>query len=90
MGFKWTVLVGEERKSDGLMAAAIPMKGGMGMFAIDKRLEFIEGNGDRELDIMIKSDQESSAQYLVNEIVERRVEGRAHVEESPVKSSGSS
>ena len=71
------------------MAATIPTKGGMGMFAVDKCLEFIDGNGDREQPIMIKSDQENSAQYLVGEVVEKRVEGRTHVEESPVKSSGS-
>ena len=39
--------------------------------------------------VIIKSDQENSANYLVREIVERRVENKTLVEESPKKSSGS-
>ena len=50
--------------------------------------EDAEDNGDREIDILVKSDQESSAQYLVSEVVERRAVGKTLVEESPVTRSG--
>ena len=56
---------------------------------MDKCLEFIAECGDSERDVIIKSDQENSANYLVQEIVERRVESKTLVEESPKKSSGS-
>ena len=38
-GFKWTVLVGQERMSKAWMATAVPMKGSSGRFAVDKCLE---------------------------------------------------
>ena len=50
MGYKWTVLVGKERKSGGFMATTVPMKGGSGKFAADKSLEFIEQSGDKDRD----------------------------------------
>ena len=65
LGFKWTVLVGKERGSRSFMASAVPMKGGTGRFAIDKCLEFVEENGDREGNIIVKTDQEPSITYLV-------------------------
>ena len=89
MGYKWTVLVGRERRTKAWMATTIPAKGGMGRFAVDKCLEFIAECGDSERDIIIKSDQENSANYLVQEIVERRVENKTLVEESPKRSRGS-
>ena len=58
------------------MATTIPSKGGMGRFAVDKSLEFIAECGDGERDIIVKSDQEASANYLVKEVVERRVENK--------------
>jgi len=39
--------------------------------------------------VIIKNDQESSIQYFIKDIVESRVSGRTHLEESPVKSSRS-
>ena len=39
--------------------------------------------------VIIKNDQESSIQYFIKDIVESRVSGRTHLEESPVKSGGS-
>ena len=65
------------------------MKGGSGRFAVDKVLEFIRENGDANRDIIVKSDQEPSMKYLVNDLLEQRREGRTIVEEAPKKSSGS-
>ena len=46
LGWKWTVLVGRERGTKQIMATAIPEKGGMGTFSVDKCLDFVEENGD--------------------------------------------
>ena len=86
MGYKWVVLVGRERGSKGWMATTVPMKGGTGMFAIDKCMEFVEELGDKEGTIIIKTDQENSIEYMVKGIVEARGEGKTIVEESPVNS----
>ena len=49
LGFKWTVLVGKERSTGSCMASAVPMKGfTTGKFTVDKCLEFVEENGDKE------------------------------------------
>ena len=81
--------MGRERRTKGWMATTIPSKGGMGRFAVDQCFEFVGECGDTERDIIVKSDEENAAQYLVKEVVEARAEGKAHVEESPVKISGS-
>ena len=47
------------------------------------------GDWDSEGKIIVKTDQEASIKYLVDDIVERRSEGRTICEESPVQSSGS-
>ena len=89
LGFKWTVLVGKERGSKSWMATAVPTKGASGKFSVDKCLEFIDENGDREADIIVKTDQEPSIQYLIKDLLEERRDGKTIVEESPTKSSGS-
>ena len=89
LGFKWTVLVGRERASKSWMATAVPTKGASGKFSVDKCLEFIDENGDRENRIVVKTDQEPSIQYLINDLVSDRSEGGTVVEESPVKNSSS-
>jgi hypothetical protein len=88
-GFKWTVLVGKERGSKSWMATTVPVKGASGKFGIDKCLDFIEENGDREGNIIVKTDQEPAIQFLIKELIESREEGKTVPEESPVKSSGS-
>ena len=60
MGYKWTVLVGKERRTKGWMATTVPSRGGLGRFAVDKCLEFIGECGDAERDVIVKSDQENS------------------------------
>ena len=71
------------------MAAVVPEKGARGIYATDKCLEFIAENGDAQGDIIVKTDQEPSSQYLIKDLLEQRAEGKTIVEESPVKSSGS-
>eukprot|EP00973_Karenia_brevis_P005229 717814-Karenia_brevis.AAC.1 len=60
MEYKWTVLVGKERKTGAIMATAVPQKGGRGIFAVDKGIDFIDEVGDRKRDILIKSDTEEA------------------------------
>ena len=71
------------------MATAVPMKGGGSKFTVDKCVEFIDENGDREGDIIVKSDQEPAIQLLIKDLLHERSVGETLVEESPVKSSGS-
>ena len=89
LGYKWTVLVGRERKSGLCMATIVPMKGSTGKFSVDEVLEFIRENGDQEADIIIITDQENAAKSLVDQIISERDEGKTIPEESPVGSSGS-
>ena len=81
LGFKWTVLVGKERSTGSCMASAVPMKGfTTGKFTVDKCLEFVEENGDKERNIIVKTDQEPSIEYVIKDLVSERVEGRTVVE----------
>ena len=65
------------------MATTVPKKGGTGKFSIDKCLEFVEENGDRESDIIVKSDQEPAIEALLREVIAARPEGKSIPEESP-------
>eukprot|EP00973_Karenia_brevis_P025804 3561700-Karenia_brevis.AAC.1 len=65
------------------MATTVPQKGGRGMFAIDKCLDFIDENGDAKVDILIKSDTEEAMRLLVRSIQEERPQNKTVVEEAP-------
>ena len=71
------------------MAPTVPNKGGGGKFVVDKCLEFVEENGDREGNIIVKNDQEPSMQFVIKDLIEERKAGGTIIEESPVTSSGS-
>lgn len=71
------------------MATVVPTKGTNGMFESQKVMEFIQQCGDEATDVIIKTDQEPAIKFLVEELVKARAEGRTHVEESLVGSSGS-
>ena len=88
-GYKLTVLVGTERLTGMKFGTAVPTKGSSGKFAVDRALDFIAEVGDMDGQIIIKNDQEPSIQYFIKDLVESRESGRSHLEESPVKSSGS-
>eukprot|EP00973_Karenia_brevis_P067974 9456182-Karenia_brevis.AAC.1 len=65
------------------MATTVPQKGGRGMFAVDKCLDFIDENGDSKMDITIKSDTEEAMKLLIKCIQEERQGCRTNVEEVP-------
>lgn len=88
-GYKLTVLIGRERVRGMAMSTVVPTKGTNGVFELDAVLEFMRSCGDENTDVIIKNDQEPAIQYLIKAIVAARAEGRTHMEESPVGSSGS-
>ena len=88
-GYKLIVLVGVERLTGMKFATAVRTKGSSGKFAVDRALEFLAEVGDMDGQVTIKNDQEPSIQYFIKDTVESRVSGRTHLEEPPVKSSGS-
>ena len=87
MGMRWTVLVGVEKMSGATMATALPEKGGGDKFMLDKCLECLEENGDKENSVVVKSDQEPAIRSLVQGIIGFRPEGRTIPEEAPNKKS---
>ena len=86
-GHKTAVLVGKERMSGLVSAAAIPVKGSEGRYTLDKVLDYLAEAGDMEGRIIVKSDQEPAVKRLVKDLVEAKAEGKAVVEESFVGSS---
>ena len=87
-GNKLTILVGKEQRSKSWMAVTVPEKGGTGKFAVDKCLDFIEENGDRQGNIIVKTDQEPSIKCLIEAIIEAREGGKTIPEQSPKSSGG--
>ena len=81
--------MGTEKGAAYAMATAVPVKGGGNEFIADKCIEFIRENGDQEGKIIIKTDQESNIKCLVEDVMERRPEGRTVVELAPKGSKGS-
>ena len=71
-GHKTAVLVGKERMSELVLAAAIPVKGSEGRYMLDKVLDYLVEAGDTEGRIIIKSDQETAVKQLVKGLVETR------------------
>ena len=84
------VLVSVERLTGMKFATSVPTKGPSGKFAVDRAVEFIAEVEDIDGKIISKNDQEPSIQYFMKDLVESRESGRSHLEESPIKSSGSS
>eukprot|EP00973_Karenia_brevis_P070752 9835165-Karenia_brevis.AAC.1 len=67
------------------MATTVPQKGGRGMFAIDKCIDFIDEVGDGKRDILIKSDTEEAMKMLMRCVKEERHEVKTVIEEAPKK-----
>ncbi len=75
-GHKLTVLSGSGRLSGAEMSTAVPMKGTSGKFSIVQILEFMQGNGDADNRVIGKSDQETSIQVLIKDLLRERGDGR--------------
>ena len=81
--------MGRERGSKIVMATTVAQEGGIGRFASDKGWEFMEEDGEKLNNMIVKTDQEESIKYLMKDLVDGREEGRTIVEEVPVGSKGS-
>ena len=88
-GFKLVVLVGHEKVTGMHFATAVPTKGSIGRFAVDKTVDFMAELGDSTGRVLVKTDQEPAIKSFVKDLIVAREEGRTITEESPVKSSGS-
>eukprot|EP00973_Karenia_brevis_P062914 8745591-Karenia_brevis.AAC.1 len=67
------------------MATTVPQKGGRGMFAVNKCIDFIGEVGDSKRDILIKSDTEEAMRMLMRYVQEERPNVKTVVEEAPKK-----
>eukprot|EP00973_Karenia_brevis_P018796 2575646-Karenia_brevis.AAC.1 len=76
MGYRWTVVVGKERKSGAIMATTVPQKGGR------------DEVGDSKRDILIKSDTEEAMRMLMRCVKEERQDVKTVIEEAPKKVKG--
>ena len=65
------------------MATAVPHKGSLGSFGVDKCLEFMEELGDETNTVVVKGDQEPAMVALL-ELIKRAWDGNAALEHSPV------
>ena len=88
-GYKLVVLAGRERVTGMYFATAVPTKGSIGRFAVDKAIDYVRELGDQEGRILVKTDQEPAIKTWLNDMIAARPDGRTIVEESPVQSSGS-
>ena len=88
-GYKLVMLAGWEKVLGMYFATAVPTKGSIGRFAVDKAVDYIRELGDQEGRILVKTDEEPPIKTWVNDLIAARPEGRTIVEEAPVKSSGS-
>ena len=61
MGFKVMILIGIEKYSGMKMAQVVPTKGSSGEFAARKVAELIEECGDKNNDIILRTDQEPAS-----------------------------
>ena len=80
---------GTERLTGMKFGTAVPTKGSSGKFAVDRALDCIAEVGDMDGQIITKNGQEPRIQYFIEDLMESMESGRSHLEESPVKSSGS-
>eukprot|EP00973_Karenia_brevis_P013293 1805789-Karenia_brevis.AAC.1 len=67
------------------MATTAPQRGGRGMFAVDKCLDFIHETGDAKVDIWVKSDTEEAMKLLIKSIQEEGTDCKTTVEEAQKK-----
>eukprot|EP00973_Karenia_brevis_P045995 6370920-Karenia_brevis.AAC.1 len=68
-----------------ITATTVLHKGGRGMFAVDRCLDFTSENGDANVDILVKSDTEESMRMFTRSVQEERKEVKTAVEEAPKK-----
>ena len=88
-GQRLTILVIIERHSKMKKAVVVPAKGSTGRYASKMVMDLIIECGDKDRTIIIKSDQEPSIKFLIDDIAVARTGAQTIVEQSPVGSKGS-
>jgi hypothetical protein len=88
-GEKLTVLAIVEKHTKMRKAVVVPAKGSTGRYAARMVLDLIHECGDKDRDVIMKSDQEPAIKALVNDICMARTGAKTIVENSPVGSKGS-
>jgi hypothetical protein len=88
-GHKLVVLVAVERHTGMKMGVTVPRKGSTGHYAARKVADLMEECGNKNADVIIKSDQEPAIRFLVDDVCKARTGAKTIPEESPVASKGS-
>ena len=89
MGFNLAILVGVERNTGMKFSIVVPQKGTFGKYASNEAVNFIHEQGCAFRDVVIKSDQENSMKYVIEDVCMARTGAKTVKMNSPVKSSGS-
>ena len=76
MGQRLTILVAVERYSRMKKAVVVPSKGSTGMYAARLVLELISECGDKDREVIVKTDQESAIKFLVDDVCMARTGAR--------------
>ena len=88
-GQRLTILVAVERFRRMKKAVVVPSKGSTGMYAARMVLELISECGDKDRDVIVKTDQEPAIKFLVDDICMARTGARTIRELAPKNSKGS-
>jgi hypothetical protein len=88
-GYKLAVLVAVERGTGMKASIVVPRKGSTGNFAARRVVDLVNECGNKDRDIILKTDQEPAILYLVDDISKNRTGAKTIPEEAPKKSSGS-
>ena len=78
-----------ERYTKMKKAVVVPSKGSTGSYAARAVIELINECGDKDQDIVLKTDQEPAIKFLVDDICVNRTGARTIKEEPPKGSKGS-
>ena len=81
-GQKLTVLAVVEKHSK-MKMVVVPSKGSTGRYAANMVLELIEECGDKDRQIIVKTDQEPAIKFLVDDICTARTGAKTVVEQAP-------
>ena len=83
-----TVLVAIEKYTKMKKAVVVPCKGSTGSYAAKMVVELITECGDKDQDVILKTDQEPAIKFLVDDVCVNRTGARTITEVSPKGSKG--
>ena len=86
MGQRLTILVAVERYSRMKKVVVVPSKGSTGMYAARMVLQLISECGDKDRDVIVKTDQEPAIKFFVDDVCMARSRARTIRELAPKNS----